>query len=62
MTAVLLLSIAAVLGLGYVVGRVHEGCRKGGTLDLKCEIALATGNVRRITREVADAHRRAMRR
>lgn len=62
MTAVLLLAIAALLGLGYVIGRVHEGCRKGGTLDLQCEIATATGNVLRITREVADAHDRAMRR
>lgn len=34
-----LLLLAAATCLGYAAGRIHEGCRRGGTLDL--EVALA---------------------
>jgi hypothetical protein len=37
------LLLLAAAGLGYVVGRVHEGCRAGGTLDLEVALTRARG-------------------
>ena len=39
-----LLVLAAAVALGYTAGRLHEGCRRGGTLDLEVALGLATLN------------------
>ena len=54
-----LLLLAALLGFGYVAGRVHEGCRKGGTLDLQTTIALAADDLEQLSQEIRETRRRA---
>lgn len=57
MTIILLLTLLSVLGLGYVIGRTHEGCRKGGTLELHDRLAaLDQTNVRKSSSEVFKAY------
>ena len=56
MTALFLL---AALAFAYVAGRVHEGCRKGGTLDLAVALATCDRDVRAVTAEIVAARERA---